>query len=260
MNSGLLPPYVFGAKTAGRGHQIKKIPCQDAFYSDFYQSSHVIIAVADGLGSASRSDLGAQIAVESAVNAVTSLMAQGETDNRQLLYDGIRQARNDLFKRAAEEICQVRELASTILLIIASRDGIAVAHIGDGAIVIKGSGFVRVISPPENSEYANVVVPLTSDEWEKALRVYESAEPIECVAAFTDGLQNAALKKVNSVYEPFVAFFNPVFSYALKIEDTDTAGRDLSELLISPKVRDSSDDDKTLVIAVLNNQIEEEIT
>jgi hypothetical protein len=258
--SGLLPPYVFGAKTAGRGHQIKKIPCQDAFYSDFYQSSHVVIAIADGLGSASRSDLGAQIAVESAVNTVTSRMALGQTDYHQLLYDGILHARNDLLKRAAEEICHVRDLASTILLIIASRDGIAVAHIGDGAIVIKGSGFVRLISPPENSEYANVVVPLTSQDWEKSLRIYESAEPIECVAAFTDGLQNAALKKVNSVYEPFVAFFNPVFSYALKIEDIDTAGTDIEELLISPKVRDSSDDDKTLVISVLNTTSEDEVT
>jgi serine/threonine protein phosphatase PrpC len=165
MTDTLSPPYVFGAKIPGRGHQIKRIPCQDAYYFEFFQSSHVIIAIADGLGSAHRSELGAQCVVESAVNAVTSLMAEGQIDSRQLLYAGIVSARNDLFKKAAMEICHVRELACTILLIIVSRDAIAVAHIGDGAIVVKGSGIVKIISEPENLEYANVVVPLTSDEW-----------------------------------------------------------------------------------------------
>ena len=259
MNKTLSPPYIFGAKIPGRGHQIKAIPCQDAYYSEFFQSSHVIIAIADGLGSAPRSDLGAQCVVESAVNAVTTLMAEGQTDNRHLLRAGIVNARNDLFKKAAIEICHVRELACTILLIIASQDGIAVAHIGDGAIVIKGSGFVKIISEPENSEYANVVVPLTSDEWEKALRIHESEEPIECIAAFTDGLQNAALKKVNTTYQPFEAFFNPLFSYSLEIDDTDTAGNDIREFLMSEKVRGSSDDDMTLVISVLYKNIEQEI-
>jgi len=186
-------------------------------------------------------------------------MAEGLTDSRLLLRAGIVNARNDLFKKAAMEICHVRELACTILLIIASQDGIAVAHVGDGAIVVKGSGFIKIISEPENLEYANVVVPLTSDEWEKSLRIHESAEPIDCIAAFTDGLQNAALKKLNATYQPFEAFFNPLFSYSLKIEDTDTAGNDIREFLMSEKVRGSSDDDMTLVISVLRKNMDQEI-
>lgn len=259
MSNTLSPPYIFGARIQGRGHQIKGIPCQDAYCSDFFLHSHVIIAIADGLGSAPRSDLGAQIVVESAVNAVTNLMAEGQTKSRLLLHAGIVNARNDLFKTAAMEICQVHELASTILLIIASKDSIAVAHIGDGAIVVKGSDFVKIISEPENYEYANVVVPITSDEWENALRIYESAEPIECIAAFSDGLQNAALKNVNASYQPFEAFFNPLFSYSLQIKDSDTAGNDIKDFLMSEKVRGSSDDDMTLVISVLNKNLEEEV-
>jgi hypothetical protein len=254
----LSPPYVFGTKISGRGHRIKGIPCQDAYASELFYPSHLVIAIADGLGSAPRSDLGAQCAVKSAVNAVTCLMTQGQTDSHLLLHEGIVNAREALFEKAALEICQVRDLACTMLLIIASRDSIAVAHIGDGAVVIKGSEIVRILSEPQNAEYVNVVVPLTSDDWEKALRIYSSIEPIECIAAFTDGLQNAALQKVNTAYKPFDAFFNPLFSYAIKIEDVDAAETDIKELLMSEKVQGSSDDDMTLVISVLNPTVEKE--
>lgn len=254
----LSPPYIFGTKITGRGHRVKGIPCQDAYASELFFPSHLVIAIADGLGSAPRSDLGAHCAVESAVNAVTCLMAKGLTDSNLLLHEGIVNARKALFEKAALEICPVRELACTILLIIASKDGIAVAHIGDGAVVIKGSGIVRILSEPQNSEYVNVVVPLTSEDWEEALRIYSSIEPIECIAAFTDGLQNAALLKVNTAYKPFEAFFNPLFSYAIKIEDVNTAENDIKELLMSEKVQGSSNDDMTLVISVLNTNVEKE--
>ena len=91
-----------------------------------------------------------------------------------------------------------------------------------------------------------------------ALRIRSSAGPVECIAVFTDGLQNAALQKANNVYKPFEAFFNPLFSYAMKIEDEDTAATDIRELLMSEKVRGSSDDDMTLVISVLDRSREEE--
>jgi hypothetical protein len=73
-----------------------------------------------------------------------------------------------------------------------------------------------------------------------------------------NGLQNAALKKVNTTYQPFDAFFNPLFSYSLKIEDTDTAGNDIREFLMSEKVRGSSDDDMTLVISVLRKNMDQD--
>jgi len=252
MTQTLSPPYIFGTRITGRGHQRRGTPCQDAYSYDVFLPSHIITAVADGLGSASLSDLGAQCAVESAVASVTSLMARGVTDSNLLLYEGIVKARKTLFEKAALEFCNIRELACTIMLIIASGDRISVAHIGDGAVVIKGSGYVRILSEPENTEYVNVVVPLTSNDWKDALRIQSSAGPVECFAVFTDGLQNAALKRENAVYKPFEAFFNPLFSYAMNIEDETAAATDIRDLLMSEKVRGSSDDDMTLVISVLN--------
>jgi len=254
MGNTVYPSYIFGAKIPGRIHTVKGFPCQDAFSYEFFENSHVVIAVADGLGSASRSDTGAQCAVESAVNEVMSLLGQGETDTCLLLHAGIKKARQTLVQLAAREICPLRDFACTILLILASRDMLGTAHIGDGAIVVRASGENKIVSAPENSEYVNVVVPLTSNSWEEALRMRESFGPVECIAVFTDGLQNAALKKTGDLYEPFNAFFNPLFSYSLNVEDPECARKEIQNLLSSQKIQGSSDDDITLVIAVLHKE------
>ncbi len=84
-------------------------------------------------------------------------------NSKLLLQKGIASARMAIFEKAVREICQVCDLACTMLLIIASREGIAVAHVGDGAVVIKGSEIsVRILSEPQNSEY--VKCRCTSDE------------------------------------------------------------------------------------------------
>ncbi len=63
---------------------------------------------------------------------------------------------------------------------------------------------------------------------------------------------------MNAGYKPFDGFFNPLFSYAIKVDDVAIAETDISDLLMSEKVRGSSDDDMTLVISVLNTDVEKE--
>jgi hypothetical protein len=247
----LSPPYIFGAKVSGQLHRKNGIPCQDAFSSEIIQPSHIVIAVADGLGTAPLSDLGARCAVEAAVTTVSSLMAEDENDARFLLRSGFAAARRDLFKNAAREIRPIKDLACTLILVLATRDTVSVAHIGDGAVVVKTPGTIQIVSEPENYEYSNIVVPVSSNGWEEALRLNTSAGPVDCVAVFTDGVQNAALQKINLSYQPFEAFFNPLFSYAMQINDCMKAEEEISELLMSSKIGDSSSDDKTLVISVL---------
>jgi hypothetical protein len=244
-------PYIFGAKVSGQAHRKNGMPCQDAFSFEIVQPSHVIIAVADGLGSAPLSDIGARCAVEAAVMTVSSLMAENENNASGLLKSGFAAARNNLYKNAAQEIRQVKDLACTLILVLATRETVSVAHIGDGAVVVKTPGIIQIISEPENYEYSNVVVPLSSKGWEEALRFNTFAGPVDCIAVFTDGIQNAALQKINSSYHPFEAFFSPLFSYAMQVDDCEKADDEISELLISPKIEDSSSDDKTLVVSVL---------
>jgi predicted FMN-binding regulatory protein PaiB len=72
--------------------------------------------------------------------------------------------------------------------------------------------------------------------------------------AFTDGLQRAALKKSAEGYSPFNGFCEPIFSFASEVSDIGEAEVEIAQLLSSKKLSDNSEDDKTLVIAVLGNE------
>ena len=54
---------IFGSSVRGPMHYENGLPCQDASAFDIIHPHSVVIAVADGLGSAARSDVGAEAAV-----------------------------------------------------------------------------------------------------------------------------------------------------------------------------------------------------
>ena len=59
--------FTYSVNLAGPYHIEKGIPCQDAFCIDTLFDTDVIAAIADGLGSAKHSDIGAKLAAESAI-------------------------------------------------------------------------------------------------------------------------------------------------------------------------------------------------
>ena len=113
------------------------------------------------------------------------------------------------------------------------------------------NGILSLISSPGESEYTNEVVPLTSKEWQDSLRIASGESPIRGIAVFTDGCQRAAFRKEEDALVPFEGFFTPVFNYARKVTDAATGASEIAELLASAKLCEHSDDDKTLVVGVV---------
>ncbi len=142
-------------------------------------------------------------------------------------------------------------MACTLIVAILTGRQFAVAHIGDGAVVGEVSGLLSLISSPAESEYTNEVVPLTSREWQDSLRIASGESSIRGIAVFTDGCQRAAFRKVEDALVPFERFFTPVFNYARQISDAAAGAREIAELLASAKLCEHSDDDKTLVVGVI---------
>src|SRR3989304_5014074 len=68
------PLHIIGASAIGPFHVINGIPCQDACAFETLSSGFGIIALADGLGSASKSEIGATIAVGMSVNKVKEII------------------------------------------------------------------------------------------------------------------------------------------------------------------------------------------
>lgn len=222
-----------GASVAGVAHLRAGLPCQDRFAVHVHPDGTVVIAVADGLGSASRSHDGADTAVRVAVTAIDPM-------------NGLERARIAVDAYAAMHELEIRSLACTLSVTV-WRDGTAqTAHIGDGGVVVqRGDGLLQCLSGPGDSEYVEETDPLTMEGWRARVRVSDVVDDVTAIAAFTDGVQRAAMRPDGA---PSDGFFSPLFGWAG--EPASEEG-ELAGLLGGVKLSEHSDDDKTLVLAVL---------
>ncbi len=236
----------------GAGHTALGLPCQDACACEILAGRYCVAVVCDGLGSAARSGVGASAAVQAALGAVSARLAGEEPpDLSGVLAEAVETARGALDALAAQEDCPLRDLACTILVLVATAGEIATAHIGDGAVVMRTGAGLEMASPPGESEYVNEVVPLTSPAWRDALRIGVRSADVRGVAVFTDGCQRVALRKSAAGYEPHDGLLEPVFSYVAALTDLEEGAAEIHNLLASPKLAAVSEDDKTLVIGIL---------
>lgn len=250
-------PYIFGASVIGPLHIQDGLSCQDACLYEVVSDDFGIIAVADGLGSVPMSDLGARLSVEAAVSAAKSLLCDTSKDGpdiSEIPMKMMRAARESLEETALREGFRLGDMATTLITVLFRGDSIYTAQIGDGAVVARVDGSLVLLSGPLNSEYANEVTPITCNDWQASIFSAEARSGAECVAVFTDGCQRPALLKTAEGYGPFEKFFHPVFSYAAEVEDIAKGGQELGEFLSSEKISEYSEDDKTLVLAVLQGR------
>jgi hypothetical protein len=247
---------IFGASVIGPLHVRLGLPCQDACSFRSLEGESAVIAVADGLGSASRSEVGAQLAVEAACRTATEILERPgpEESLGDVVKAAVTAARSALEQRVGEDGVDLRDLACTLIVVAVRRDRIATAHIGDGAVVADAPPGLLLVSAPGDSEYANEVTPLTSDDWESSLRIIPLVVSVRSFAVLTDGCQRAALRKVRYGFEPFEPFFSPIFAYARGLADTAEGDEEVRALLSSAKVRGNSEDDKTLVVATIQRR------
>jgi len=246
-------PYVFGAAVLGPRHQQTDTPLQDSFAFAIAHPGWVAIAVADGLGSAIRSELGASTAAHAAVQGILWLLSSDSPkvpSLKTLVVHGVRTARLAVEMRALYENRSIDDLASTLIAVVAKGDSVCAAHVGDGAAVAKKNRALSVLSAPEPSEYVDEVVPITASDWLDHLRISRVVDDVEALVVFTDGCQRAALQKIDGAI-PYAGFLDPLFGYAATVTNLTDAKIGLRTLLDGPKMRDHSEDDKTLVIAVL---------
>lgn len=247
---------ILGASAIGPLHLINVTPCQDAFAYDALLSGYAFIAIADGLGSAFLSDFGAKSAVDAAVFTAKEMVVSNKEDFELnlIVKKAVFSARKSLLEKAKEYQCNLRDLACTLIVVAMYMDSVAVAHIGDGAVVAKIKNGLKLISGPEDSEYVNEVSPLTGENWEKSLRITPTITNILGIMTFTDGLQRAALRKTSDGLIPFEGFCEPLFSYVTEIENIKEGEEDIKRLLSSKKVCINSEDDKTLVIGCIREK------
>ncbi len=202
--------------------------------------------MADGAGSAPAAELGAQLAVESAIAALAcDLPATApELATRQALSA----ARDAAITAARERELALSDLACTLLVAIAAPNCLTCAQIGDGAAVAcDRAGQLYLVAPPQRGEYANQTHFLTSATALSDCQIQTWTGDLAALALLTDGLLALALQEPGSV--PHAPFFAPLFEFARQSDDREAAIAELREFLHSPPVSARTADDLTLLLA-----------
>jgi len=247
-------PPVLAATQTGCSHESSGAPCQDAFAWVEAGDRLLVIAVADGLGTAPRAEEGAAVAVEAAVNAALAACHEGPQAALGALARGsVEAARAALESLADDGEVPLSALATTLIVVAASGDRVCVAQVGDGAVVAEGPDALALLSAPAHGEYVNEVTPLTAETWAEAVRVSPEVAGVRALAAFTDGCEPAALRhRASGDLVPHEGFFVPLFEFARAVGAGASEEGELRDLLAGAKMAASSDDDKTLVLAILD--------
>ena len=247
-----------GASVIGTSHVKIGKPCQDSHGITVSGEECLVGVVADGLGSAEYSDVGSKIAADSVVGYMIQELGlvppHSNDDWQDLLQRAFVLARKNLEKEAKTRGCELRDLGTTLIVFTAFPGGIAIAQIGDGAVVVQSDdGTMTTFSSPQRGEYANETVPLTMDNALERVRYSVQVNPIKNIAAFSDGLQNLAL--VTATYEPFEPFFTPLFNFLNSSTDLAAVEEKIKTFLGSEKICGKTDDDKTLLLAAWSVEV-----
>jgi hypothetical protein len=240
-----------GISVAGFSHVDEGIPCQDAHAFKIRADGWLVAAVADGAGSAVKSQIGAQAYVSAVVDRfsaepdlptmtdeamVASFIDEVNSTTQILLDTGVDEG-------APTEVSR-SDFAATIVMVVGHQDGGRFFHVGDGAaIALKLTDSAEAtISKPQNGEYANETYFVTMDDWEDHLRVSSFANTFDTVLLMSDGVTPMAMTK--GCEAPFPSFVRPVVEYLLKV-DSEVGQAALLKTLTQDKIRAITGDDKT---------------
>ena len=241
-----------GASVIGSSHTRTGKPCQDAHAIQAFNDEVLLLAVADGLGSAEHSEIGSRLAADTVLSVLAASLPADDLSAEAclpMLETAFAAARSALEERAALEELELRDLGTTLICAVLAPQWVACAQIGDGAIVaLQEDDSLLLLSSPQRGEYANETVPLTTQHALEKVRYNTQPVAVKALAAISDGLQNLALQ--GTEYVPFAQFFTPFFNLVGQSTDAQIAQTKIEDFLSSERVLGRTDDDKTLVLAV----------
>ena len=168
----------------------------------------------------------------------------------QWLVVALRAAHATVVAEARARQVPVRELATTLILVVAMPARVAVAQIGDGAVVVSDmAGHLLPLTVPQNGAYPNETTFLISPNALATAQVGVWRGSPRHVVAFSDGLQRLALAMPDA--HPHAPFFLPFFRFVETVPATREAQVQVEAFLGSQRVRDRTDDDVTLFVGSL---------
>lgn len=244
---------VIGDSVQGTSHQRSGVPCQDVYVYKTLPTGGLLMAVADGAGSAAHSLEGAQHAVQQVVSTFDAAIEKNDLTNQakaiNLMKGIFRAAHQGLLDLSEHMQAPLNEFACTLTTICALDGWMVSAQIGDGiAIAEDTTGHFFPVTIPQHGEYANETYFLTHPHALDTLDVQTIKQPLHSLTMMTDGMIRLALQTRQN--QPHPGFFRPLVDFIAGVQDAQLGKSQLHDFLTSKRVCSRTDDDKTLVIAV----------
>lgn len=190
----------------GIGHRRHGVPCQDKTYQREKNGVHVI-ALADGAGSAKLSHHGAEVVVRESSAYVLEHFQEWIAcdDGRKPKHELLKMLKTKLEEAAQEYECNIRDLASTLLLAAADGEHFILAHIGDGVIGYLDGGTLKVASMPDNGEFANETTFVTSDGASSSMHLFKGTlKDKDAFVLMSDGTAQSFYDKRKKMLAPAI--------------------------------------------------------
>ena len=182
-------------KRTGDRHVREETGNQDfACYALLLGGRGIVAAVSDGAGSAAKAEEGSETAARAAVEeALATALRQGnEIDLTEIVREGMKAAREALEKKSESERSALEDYHATLLVAGLSETHAAVAHIGDGASIVKVGDKYKMLTIPARGMYPNETFFVTMDGYEEMVATNDTCNASE-VILFTDGVQDALI-------------------------------------------------------------------
>lgn len=249
------------ASVIGAAHSAQNTECQDRFICRSIETKEgeiLIAAIADGAGSTSSGQIGAELAcrifAEEAEDFLKTTAASLHSLNADFGKYWLEFFQKSISEIAEKEQKPVRDYASTFVAAIVGEHNAVFFQVGDGAALYssaeKPEEYVFGIDPIE-TEYANVTDFLTDREAFSTIRFKQTDTLIENLILFSDGIFAVAVDyKTNQPHAPFL---RPMIAPLVSGQNVENLNAKLANFLASPKINEKTDDDKTLILASRRN-------
>ena len=173
----------------GISHELDNMPMQDSCAALQLGNGWIVLAVADGVGSEPRSDIGAQIAVTTVVNHINSYRGFYIDDKsiETMLYTAYQAACAEIYEQAMNDHASISEYSTTLDTVIFADGLLYIMHVGDGGIaVITEEGEYKKLTVPMKDIDGESVIPLQKgpEKWQFLV----STERAQSVIMVTDGV------------------------------------------------------------------------
>jgi serine/threonine protein phosphatase PrpC len=255
-----------GASVRGQSHFQSGTPCQDAHGWVQFDDT-IVLACADGAGSAARAEEGSSLAVESALTFLTRSVLwrrwaesrdRGLSNYADILRETFAHARRTLHDYAKASDIPLEQLATTLLVAMVGPDFTAAGQVGDGAIVSARGEETEIVglTKPYQGMFVNEAVFITQETYEEHLQISVGDSPASHVALFTDGVEPVAVKYATG--EPSTNLFRGLFEFIDNTPSEALRLRALNDLLSGDRLAERSDDDKTLLLASYSRDTDKE--